>query len=83
MAIHALNMTNKVGCQRTYGALTNGNHLMLFCYDAGDAFASWDGKSLKTLQGRFTHSRCAACIIFHGWPKVVDVMPVTVMPTQH
>ena len=61
VAIHHVNMTNKVARQRTYGALIDGKHMMLLCFDAGDDYTSWN-MGMKDLGGTFTHSRCAcAC----------------------
>ncbi len=61
IAMHVLNFACGRGCQRTYGALMDNDSLFVLCYDAGDDWTSWDGRNLKDLAGKFTHSRYATC----------------------
>lgn len=66
VAVHKVNMANKVARQRTYGALMDGKLVMLMCFDAGDDYTSWN-MDMKELRGTFTHSRCAcACCAHRG-----------------
>ena len=66
IATHTLNMDNGNGRQRTYGALMDGIHMILLCFDAGEGHKDWKKRDFKKLRGTFTHSRCAVCIRTRG-----------------
>ena len=62
VVMHKVNMENKTATQRTYGALMDGRHMMLICFDASEGWESWK-LGMKELNGTFTHSRYALCML--------------------
>ena len=81
VAVHAINMVNKQGSQRTYGVLTDGIYLVILCFDAGKNYKEWRSKDITMLPGTFMHTKCALCMLcrqLRWWPSL-DVLPIAVL----
>ena len=76
--MHAVNMRNRQGQQRTCGARTDSTHMMIICFDAGAAFRHWNQQDFRKLKGSFSHTRCAlSCLA-----AALDLMPPAITPAH-